>query len=140
MTIYINSYTSDQEVQNFLNILKTKGQDGLEAAFDKTKERGRIAIIGTTGNDISFIRSRDAETKRVIHMATNRTISFPELWASPRSRDYKFGVIELRLDANGNGDGTLLYATKIKFNKKGELELENYGQTPVRLANVRREK
>jgi len=140
VTIYINSYTTDQEVQNFLDILKTKGQGGLEAAFDKTKERGRIAIIGTTGNDISFIRSRNAETKRIIHMATNRTISFPELWASPRSRDYKFGIIELRLDANGNGEGTLLYATKIKFNKKGDLELENYGQTPIRLANVRREK
>jgi hypothetical protein len=140
VTTYINSYTSDQEVQNFLDILKTKGQDGLESAFDKTKERGRIAIVGTTGNSISFIRSHNAESKRVIRMATNRIISFPELWTSPRSRDYKFGVIELRLDASGNGDGSILYATKIKFNKKGELELENYGQTPIRLANVRREK
>ena len=25
---------------------------------------------------------------------------------------------------------------KIKFNKKGELEIENYGQKPLRLVNV----
>lgn len=140
LNIFINSYTTDDEVKNYLQILKTQGQDGLEKAFDKTKERGRIAITGTTGNDVSFIRSRNAETKRIVRMATNRTISFPELWASPRSRDYKFGIVELRLDADGNGEGTLLYATKIKFNKQGELELEHYGQTPVRLANVRRQK
>jgi hypothetical protein len=138
--MYINSYTTDEEVENFLNILKSQGQDGLEKAFDKTKERGRIAIVGTTGNDVSFIRSRNAETKRIIRMATNRTISFPELWASPRSRDYKFGIVELRLDADGNGEGTLLYATKISFNKQGDLELENYEQTPIRLANVRRQR
>jgi threonine dehydrogenase-like Zn-dependent dehydrogenase len=140
VTIYINSFTTDEEVENYLDILKTKGQDGLESAFDKTRERGRIAIVGTTGNDISFIRSRTAETKRIITMAANRTISFPELRESPRSRDYKFTIIELRLDADGKGDGTLMYATKLKFNKKGQLELEHYGQTPVRLANVRREK
>jgi len=140
ITIYINSYTTDEEGQNFLQVLKTQGQDGLEKAFDKTPERGRVAIIGTTGNTISYVRQRPAETKRTVRMATNRTISFPELWASPRSRDYKFGIIELRLDADGNGEGTLLYATKIKFNKKGELELEHYGQSPVRLANVRRQK
>ena len=44
LNIFINSYTTDDEVKNYLQILKTQGQDGLEKAFDKTKERGRIAI------------------------------------------------------------------------------------------------
>ena len=137
---YINSYTTDEEVKNYLDILKTQGQDGLEKAFDKTKERGRLAMTGTTGNDISFIRSRNAETKRIIRMASNRMMSFAELYNSPRSRDYKFTIIELRLDADGNGEGNIFYATKLKFNKQGQLEIEHYGQTPIRLANVRKQK
>jgi hypothetical protein len=140
VNIYINSYTTDDEVKNYLNILKTQGQDGLEKAFDKTKERGRLSVVGTTGNDISFIRSRNAETKRIIRLAANRMMSFAELYNSPRSRDYKFTIVELRLDADGNGEGNIFYAVKLKFNKKGELEIEHYGQSPIRLANVRKQK
>jgi hypothetical protein len=140
INIYINSYTTDDEVKNYLDILKTQGQDGLEKAFDKTKERGRLAMTGTTGDDISFIRSRNAETKRIIRMASNRMMSFAELYNSPRSKDYKFTIIELRLDADGNGEGNIFYATKLKFNKQGQLEIEHYGQTPIRLANVRKQK
>jgi len=140
VNIYINSYTTDDEVKNYLNILKTQGQDGLEKAFDKTKERGRLAVTGSTGNDISFIRSRNAETKRIIRMASNRMMSFAELYNSPRSRDYKFTIVELRLDADGNGEGNIFYAVKLKFNKKGELEIEHYAQSPIRLANVRKQK
>lgn len=140
VNIYVNSYTTDDEVKNFLNVLKTQGQDGLEKAFDKTKERGRLAVTGTTGNDIPFIRSRNAETKRIIRMAANRIMSFAELYNSPRSRDYKFTIVELRLDADGNGEGNIFYATKLKFNKQGTLEIEHYGQSPIRLASVRKQK
>jgi len=140
VNIFVNSYTTNDEVQQFLDTLKAQGQDGLEKAFDKAPERGRIAVTGSTGNTIAFIRSRNAETKRILRMATNRIIGFNELVQSPRSRDYKFTIIELRLDADGTGDGTLMYATKLKFNKKGELELEHFGQSPIRLANVRKQK
>ena len=140
VNIYINSYTTDEEVKDFIHVLKTDGPDGLEKAFDKAPERGRIAPTGSTGNNLSVVRSHNAETKRILRMATNRIVSFPELRDNGRSRDYKFSIIELRLDADGNGEGTLMYATKVKFNKKGELELEHYGQKPIRLANVRKEK
>jgi hypothetical protein len=42
----------------------------------------------------------------------------------------------LNVDKNGKGTGTLAPVCKIKFNKKNELEIENYGQKPFRLANV----
>jgi hypothetical protein len=140
INIYVNSYTTDEERNNFLDILKKQGQDGLESAFDKAKERGRISVTGSTGNSVPFIRSHNAETRRIIRMATNRIMSFAELSQSPRSRDYKFTIVELRLDASGNGDGSIFYATKLKFDKSGELVLEHYGQKPIRLANVRKQK
>jgi len=48
--------------------------------------------------------------------------------------------VVLNLDKDGNGTGTLAPVCKIKFNKKDELEIENYGQKPLRLTNVRRMK
>lgn len=73
-------------------------------------------------------------------MATNRPISFPELWNGTRSTDYPIGIVVLDVDKNAKGTGSFAPACKIKFNKKGELEIENYGQKPFRLANVHREK
>jgi hypothetical protein len=48
--------------------------------------------------------------------------------------------VVLNIDKDGQGTGTLAPVCKIKFDKKGELEIEHYGQKPWRLANVRREK
>jgi hypothetical protein len=42
----------------------------------------------------------------------------------------------LDVDKDGKGAGQLAPVCKIKFNKKNELEIENYGQKPFRLANV----
>jgi hypothetical protein len=140
LNIYIHDITSDEEVHQLADVLKTKGPDGLEDALNKIKEKGRIAPNGGTGNDVSVVRVLQTKNGKRIRMVTNRNIGFLELRESPRIRDYKFSVLELRLDASGKGEGTLLYATKLKFNKKGELELENYGERPIRLANVRQEK
>ena len=140
LNIYLHDVTSDEEIHQLADILKTKGPDGLEDALDKIKEKGRIAPLGGTGNDVSVVRVLQNKKGKRIRMVTNRNIGFMELRDSPRIRDYKFSVLELRLDPTGKGEGTLLYATKIKFNKKGELELEQYGETPIRLVNVRQEK
>jgi hypothetical protein len=42
----------------------------------------------------------------------------------------------LNVDKTGKGTGTLAPECKIKFNKNSELEIENFGQKPFRLANV----
>jgi hypothetical protein len=63
-------------------------------------------------------------------------MSFGELYRGDRSLDYQFGIVVLNVDKTGKGTGTLAPVCKIKFNKKNELEIENFGQKPFRLANV----
>jgi hypothetical protein len=58
------------------------------------------------------------------------------LYNAGRSTDYQFGIVVLDVDKNGKGTGKLAPVCKIKFNKKNELEIENFGQKPFRLANV----
>jgi hypothetical protein len=58
----------------------------------------------------------------------NRPISFGELDNSTRSRDYPIGIVTLNVDKEGNGTGLLYGLCKVKFDKKGELQIQHYGQ------------
>ena len=69
---------------------------------------------------------------------TDRYIGFGEARDQPRSIDYPFTLMEIRVNKAGEGEGKMAVATKIDFNKKtNTMELENYGTEPVRLNNVR---
>jgi len=50
-----------------------------------------------------------------------------------------FSLIELRLDENNEGDGTLAIGVKMNYDKeKNTLVLENFSSEPVRLTRVRK--
>jgi hypothetical protein len=137
VTIYITAWTTDQQVQDFISVLKEKGPDGLVKAMEKTNDVGRLAPVGFVGSGFRFARYRPTPDGGLhIVMVTNRPMSFGELYRGGRSTDYQFGIVVLNVDKNGKGTGTLAPVCKIKFNKKNELEIENFGQKPFRLANV----
>jgi hypothetical protein len=74
-------------------------------------------------------------------IATDRYISFWEARNRPRSIDYPFTVIEMRINRDGVGEGKMSIATRITLDKeKKQLELENYGTQPVLLQSVKRER
>lgn len=140
LTIYIDAYTSDAEVKRLAGVLKSKGEVGLTSELEKLQV-GRVAPTGSTGTYVNVARSQPMEARRRIILVSNRRLSFRELRNQTRSVDYPHSWIELRVDANGNGDGEMLPACKIKFNKKkDQYEIESLGNTPVKLMNVRREK
>jgi hypothetical protein len=141
VTVYVTAWTSNQEAHDFATVLKNSGPNGLVNALGKSKEVGRLSPTGFVGSSFRFARVRPgAGGESRIIMVTDRPIAFGESYNGTRSRDYQFGIVVLNLDKDGNGTGTLAPVCKIKFNKKDELEIENYGQKPLRLANVRRTK
>ena len=140
-TVYITDWTPDQQVTDFINTLKENGPNGLVKAFDKTKDVGRVSPTGFVGNSFRFARATPTQGGGMhIVMVTDRPMRFWEVYNSGRSTQYRFGIIVLNLDSTGKGTGTLAPICKIKFNKKNELEIEHYGQKPLRLANVRIER
>lgn len=140
ITIFLNGLASEQEAQEYLATLKNQGQAGLVSAFEKAKEIGRVAIIGTTGTAFVFARVHpDSSGGARIVMATNRPLSFGELYNMTRSTDYPIAIVTLNLDKNGKGTGELYPACKVKV-KNNELDVEQYGIKPFRLANVRPQK
>ena len=141
VTIYVTGLTSDQEEQEFSATLKSKGQNGLVSALEKAKHVGRVAPVGGVGSGVRIARAqKTADGGWHITLATNRPISFGEVYNSTRSLDYPIGIVTLNVDKDGNGTGLLYGLCKVKFDKKGELQVEHLGQKPFRLTNVRRQK
>jgi hypothetical protein len=137
ITIRISHYSSDADIKRYLEALKSKGQDGLEKAVHN-EDVGRINVEGYVGVRMNVARSRPSETGRQIRCLFERDIKMYELRSGTRSVDYPFGYVEMNVDETGKGEGTLISAARIRIDKQGNVEIENFGTYPARLMGVRR--
>ena len=141
--ITIERWSTDAERDTLIGAFREKKQDGLLRALQKIKPRaGFIRLPTTIGYDLQYARQHAGdEGGRRIVIATDRYIGFAEARNQPRTIDYPFTLIEMRLNNADEGEGKLAVATKISWDKKKNvLEIENYSNEPVRLNNVRKRK
>jgi hypothetical protein len=134
LTIYEFSTPEDREVlvQAF-----QKGQNqGLVLALQKMKAVGRIAIPGTLGYDVSYIRMVATPTGRKITFATNRPIRFGEAFTDSPTQSYNLtaGELDLNDQDKSKSTGVLYPAAQLIINKDGEMQLD-LNQNPWRLGN-----
>jgi hypothetical protein len=133
----ITQYTTDEEVQNFAQLVKDKGTDALRRALEK-EDKGRINVVGSTGNQIAVARKRQQGADTIITIVTARTMPFLELYNGGRTTDYPFGYLQVKLDASGKGLGQIMAAARIRFDKKkGQYEIESFGNQYIKATNVR---
>jgi hypothetical protein len=137
-TIHVERYSTLEERQVLVDAFQQAGSEGLFNALEKMGSKGRIAITGTLGYDISFIRKIPTADGFKLRVLTNRPIHFGEAWANGRSTDYNLSALELNVSGDTNkSTGTLLPACKFRIDKKtSELEIEAY-QNPWKLVNIK---
>jgi hypothetical protein len=137
VTINIERYSTPQERQVLVEAFQQAGSEGLFNALEKMRSKGRIAITGTLGYDISFVRKIPTDDGYKIRVLTNRPIRFGEAWVNGRSTDYNLSALELDISSDKNKTtGILLPACQFKIDKKtSELVVENY-QNPWKLLNI----
>ena len=147
----ITRWSTPAEREKLINIAVEKGQDALLRELQRMPNHGKISIPGWQGPDPHNARlgwtlhyafaTPDEDGGVRIGIATDRYIGFWEARNSPRTIDYPFTLIEIRLDRGGKGVGKMAVATKIDFDKKKrQMVLENYASEPVRLNEVKIEK
>lgn len=138
--IVIERYTTDAESQRLLAILKKEGQDGLLKALRDTPRVGYIRSPASLAYDLRYARQVPGEDGgKAIVLATDRPIGFWEAAARPRSMDYPFTFIELHVNDEGEGKGSMTIATRLTLNGP-VLAIENLGNQPVMLNEVKRRK
>ena len=140
--IKVDRWSTDEEREKLITTFVEKGPNKLLDTLQDLKKVGYIRFPNTLGYDLHFARSTPLpEGGRKIVIATDRPIGFAEARNQPRTIDYPFTLIEIRLKPDGTGEGKMSVATKISMNKKTKtVELENYSSEPVRLTNVKTEK
>jgi len=139
--IQIDRWSPDADRDRFLTTLIEKGPDALLSALQKSPRLGFIKLPTTLGMDLRYARQTALEDGgRRIVVVTDRRVGFWEVRNRPRTYDYPFTLIEIRLNRDGTGVGKLALFTKITHDPKDNvLEIENYDSEPVRLQNVKAE-
>jgi hypothetical protein len=142
VNISIERWSSDQERDRLLKALLDGGPDRLAEQLDDLPRAGHIRTPDSLGYPLAFARRvpQPDGGERVV-LVTTRPIGYWESVVQPRTIEYPFTVVELRLAANGEGEGKLSLATRIVADREHSLiTLENYGTQPVMLTNVKRER
>jgi hypothetical protein len=145
LTITINRWSTDDELKALQAIIleeqdTRRMNDAALRALERMPPVGRIRESNTLGWDLRFARqAAQDEGGRQILIATDRPIPFWEARDQPRSFDYRFTVLDMRLDKQNEGSGKMLADTRLLFDRKlNNLVLEHYDLQPVRLNQIRR--
>ena len=137
--INVTRWSTPAERDALVAALTSKGQDQLLKALQKMKQTGTIRTPDSLGYPLRYaFQTPDPEGGRTIVIATDRPISFWEATNQPRSFDYPFTVIQMHIDRDGTGKGTMSYATRITA-KNNTIELEDFATQPIMLNNIKAE-
>ena len=136
--ITIERSSTGSERQRFLSALAT----GQNAALEVLQDLPRVGDIRTPGSlswDLHYADQVAGEDGgRRIFLATDRPISAWEAVNQPRTIDYPFTFIELRLNGHGEGEGKLSRASRVISSRDGRfVHLENWDTEPVALTQVK---
>lgn len=137
VTLIIEEFSTTEDQKALVSAFAEKGNEGLVNALSKMKSKGRMAITGTLGYDVSYIRlwkQPDGTVK--LRLVTNRPIRFGEVWSDSRSSDYELSGVDIILNHDKKkSSGMVLPRAKLKLNKENVIEVEAF-QNPFKLVNI----
>ena len=134
-TIY--EYSTEEDRQILVEAYKKGQNQGLVNALTKMKAVGRIAITGTIGYDLSFIRLIPTPAGRKIRFVTNRELRFGETYYNTQTTAYNLtaGEIEINDSDKNKSNGVLYPAAQLVINKEGQIEFQ-LNKNPWKLVNI----
>ena len=134
--IDINRWSTEAERSRLVDTLIKKGPRALLDDLSEARPVGTIRTPDSLAYDLRYAHQTPGEDGgRRIVIATDRPIGFWERRNQPRTIEYPFTVIQMQLDRDGMGSGTMSFATKIRA-AGSVIELENFGTSPVMLTRI----
>jgi hypothetical protein len=135
--VIISQYSTEEDRAVLVDAFKKGQNQGLVDALSKMKPVGRIAITGTVGSDLAYIRLIKTDTGRKIRFATNRLIRFGEAYRNSPTTAYNLTVGEFDLNDSDKdkSTGVLYPASQLIINKEGQLEFQ-LNKNPWKLVGI----
>jgi hypothetical protein len=135
--VIIYEYSTDEDRQILIESFKKGQNQGLVNALTKMKSVGRIAITGTIGYDLSYIRLVPTPTGRKIRFVTNRLLRLGEVYYNTQTTAYNLtaGEFDINDSDKDKSAGVLYPASQLVINKEGQLEFQ-LNKNPWKLVNI----
>jgi hypothetical protein len=142
ITMNVDQWTSVEERKRLLTVFKEGGDKALMKELRQMKAGYIVppAFARWPSWEIDVAASiPQPDGGRIVRLFTERPIAFGEAYYNTRSSDYQFGIIQLKLDAKGEGEGATIPAAKLAMDEQGNLTIETlpYTTGPQRLIAVR---
>ena len=141
MQATITRWTSEEERNGLLGVLVQQGPDELVEALRNQEQTGFIRGRNMrSGSDrLKYAWETQVGDQRRIMLASDQATVF-EVRAGPRGAGHMFTIIELLLDENGEGEGTMYAFAGLTYDEENNrIVVESYSSEPLRLRNVRRQ-
>jgi hypothetical protein len=137
VTLNIYEFSTPADRATLVQAYQQGQNQGLANALAKMKAVGHVEIVGTLGNDCSYIKMTPTPTGRKIVFVTNRQIRFGEAWADSQSMSFDLtaGIIEINDQDKSKSTGVLYPMAQLVLDKEGQLQWD-LNQNPWRLADI----
>jgi len=137
--ISVKGWTSDAEAKSLKATLASGGPDAAKKAIEKL-DLGYISLVGSLGWPINVAKAYPGANggQRIVLM-TDRPIGYVEGLAQGASLNYPFGIIELIVDAKGQGTGTIVGMARVTIDDQGVIHVDPYAGYSYEIARVRHE-
>lgn len=138
VTVTVDHKMSKSEADKFAEAFRAGGAAGLRKALEGVKPTGSVTLGKGAAVPARLTIERPMEKGRLITIVTDKPLLFlgASLPDAKAKAGHDFGVLDLEVDAAGNGTGTLAPAAKITV-KGGAFVVEDYGSELVRLTAVK---
>jgi hypothetical protein len=136
VTLHVDGFTTAAEVGQLSRLLGDNDPRRVVAALAEMQPRGWIRVGNLIGFEVPVIREFTTDKGTRIVAVLDRPFPLWEQLEGTRSPDAPFGMIELKLDLNGNGNGTLVPAGRVMFTQDGKVEIMGDGATQHRIIGV----
>lgn len=140
--ITISRWTTPEQRESLLETLANEGSDELIVALQQQEETGFIRVPGRargTSDRLKYAwEVREGNQRRIILVADQQLAPFI-ISGSPRVRGHQFTIIDLQLDEDNTGEGTMWATARLGWDDEANtITITSLSSQPFKLTNVRR--
>jgi len=138
ITVTIDRKMSQTEADSLLEAFRAGGAAGLRKALQGVAPTGSVTLGKGPATPTRLTLERPVEKGRLLTIVTDKPLLFlgASLPEAKAKAGHDFAVLDLEVDASGQGSGTLAPAAKIAI-KGGAVVVDDYGSELVRLTSVK---
>ena len=136
--ISVTRWSTSGERETLLSALFKEGSDELLEKLKHMRPVGRIYTSGSIGYELRFAEQQKLpDGGRKVVLATDRPMSFRELFNQPRSVDYPFTWVQLNMSPDGKGQGELAVRARVSGDRPNRpIEVETFEIQSIKLQQV----